>query len=60
MKDYEAEEVYESFQDPEKCEDLIRMLCNSGMLSTILAECSSYVSDQDYIDIRKDLKIEKM
>lgn len=43
--DYEASEVYESFQNPEKCRDLIRFLLNSGLLADILKECADYIDE---------------
>ncbi len=45
--DYQADEVYESFQNPHKCKDLVRMLLNSGLLADILQECADYVQETD-------------
>lgn len=46
--EFEASDVYESFQNTEKCRELVRMLLNSGLLGDILAECAEYVADDDY------------
>lgn len=43
----EAEEIYEDFQSPQKCRELVRMLLNSGLLADILAECADYVKENE-------------
>ena len=45
--EYTAEQVYESFQEPSTCRELVRYLLNSGLLSEILAECAAYAADNE-------------
>lgn len=46
--EYEAEDVYESFQSGEACRELVRMLLNSGLLPDILLECSDFLQEGDF------------
>lgn len=43
--DLDADDVYESFQNPEKCKELVWMLLNSGLLPEILKQRADFVED---------------
>lgn len=47
-QEFEAEDVYESFQNPVKCSELVEYLLNSGLLAEILEACTEYVKNEKF------------
>jgi len=54
---YTAKQVYESFQSPQACRELVRMLLDSGLFCDILKECAAFAGDAECFDLSMTLYI---
>lgn len=47
FRDFEAEDIYHSFENPKKCRTLIRYLLDIGLLPEIMGECMDFLKKED-------------